>query len=33
MKNYLRHLVAKLAESDVFTHTLPYPDRFRARRG
>lgn len=33
MKLYLRRLVAKLGESDVLTHTLPYPVRFQARRG
>ena len=32
MKTYLRRLVAKLAATDVLTHTLPYQVRVEARR-
>lgn len=32
MKSYIRRIVAKLGETDVLTHTLPYEARVRARR-
>jgi hypothetical protein len=32
VKSYLRRIVVKLGEADVFTHTLPYQARFLARR-
>jgi hypothetical protein len=33
MKFYVRRIVAKLGETDVLTHMLPYEARFAARRG
>jgi hypothetical protein len=33
MRSYVRRIVAKLGETDVLTHTLPYETRFSARRG
>jgi hypothetical protein len=33
MKSYLRRMVAKLGETEVLTHTLPYQARLGARLG
>ena len=32
MKSYIRRIVAKLGETEVLTHTLPYEARVLARR-
>ena len=32
MRSYVRRIVAKLADTDVLTYTLPYETRIEARR-